>query len=122
MSLGNIRNTTILLVDDMSDTRMMLAKFLQGHTYNVIEAETGREAVEAAVRDRPDLILMDVYMPNLDGLTAALHIRGNDSTRDIPIVIISAYGELGLETELRRQTLAIGRTEYLTKPINFDEL
>ena len=122
MSRGNIRNPTILLVDDITDTRTMLASFLKGRAYDVIEAERGREAVEAALRDSPDLILMDIYMPNLDGLTAARHIRGNESTRDVPIIIISAYGELGLDDQLRRQTLAIGLTEYLTKPVDFDQL
>jgi CheY-like chemotaxis protein len=122
MNPGNVRNPTILLADDMADTRMLLARFFEGRGYDVVEAESGREAVEAAVRDSPDLIVMDIYMPNLDGLTAARHIRGNESTRDVPIVIFSAYGELGFDNDLRRQTLAIGRTEYLKKPVDLDQL
>lgn len=122
MNHVDVRQPTILLVDDIADTRTMLASFLRGHAYDVVEAESGREAVEIALRDSPDLILMDIYMPNLDGLTAARHIRGAAVSRDIPIVITSAYGELGLDNELRRQTLSIGRTEYLTKPVDFDQL
>lgn len=122
MNSEDVRRPTILLVDDMADTRMMLAKFLAKHSYGVVEAGSGREAIESALKESPDLILMDIYMPHLDGLTAARRIRGNESTRDIPVIIISAYGELGLDNDLRRQTLAIGRAEYLTKPVDFDRL
>lgn len=121
MDKSSQKQHTILLVDDMGDLRAMLGKFLERWGYSVVEAEDGRQAV-AAARENPSLILMDVYMPGVDGLSAALQIRSNKDTRHIPIIIISAYGDLGIDAELQRQAEAVGATAYLPKPIDLDAL
>lgn len=86
--------------------------------YHVIEAVNGNQAVEQAVRERPDLILMDLSLPLLDGLAATRQIRGHDELSFVPIVAVSAHDSVDFHTE----ALAAGCNEYVTKPIDFDQL
>ena len=72
---------TILLVEDFDDTRLMMKLWLQRNGYRVIEAETGEEAITVARRELPDLIIMDVMMPGMNGLDATQQIRDRKSTR-----------------------------------------
>src|SRR5437660_12054509 len=83
---------TILLVEDFDDTRLMMKLWLGKNGYRVIEAENGREAIELAESERPDLIIMDLMMPGMDGLDATRRIREHASLRETPIVVGSAYG------------------------------
>ena len=112
----------ILVVDDMPEIREMLSRFLEDCGYRVITAEGGREAVSAALSEGPDLILMDIYMPGGDGLTAAQQIHTDRRTRSVPIIAISAYGDLGLGSDFRRQALSAGCTEYISKPVDMGRL
>lgn len=116
------RQPAILVVDDMDEIRALLRRLLEGWGYRVMTAEGGREAVSIALSEKPDIILMDIYMPGGDGLTAAQQIHTDARTGDIPIVAISAYGDLGLDTDFRKQALSAGCTQYISKPIDIDKL
>src|SRR6266404_4929430 len=83
---------TILLVEDFDDTRLMMKMWLVKNGYRVIEAETGAEAINIAQRELPDLIIMDVMMPGMNGLDATQRIREYQALRRTPIVAVSAYG------------------------------
>ena len=109
---------TILVVDDFDDTRLLLRTWLKRKGFRVIEAANGREAVEAASSEGPDFIIMDVEMPELDGLSATRQIRAIEALADIPIVAVSAYGV----DEYRSQALDAGCNEYVSTPFEPDEL
>ncbi len=113
---------TIMVVDDYDDVRSMLKRWLELNAYRVIEATGGQEAVELAQRERPDLILMDLALPEIDGFAATFSIRTHDELRDIPIIAISAYGELGIDAQLKLDPKAIGFTDYLPKPFALQKL
>jgi CheY-like chemotaxis protein len=103
---------TILIVEDFDDTRLMMKMWLVRHGYRVLEAETGEEGVEMAQRERPDLIIMDMMMPGMNGLDATQRIRQDRDLRQTPIVAVSAYGV----DEYRRIALAAGCNEYVSTP------
>lgn len=110
---------TILVVDDVEDTRLTLRAFLEHHHYRVLEAVNGQQAVEVALSEHPDLILMDLFMPMKDGIGATRSIREYDELQNVPIVALSAYGVLGI---LPHEAIAAGCSEYVSKPIEFEEL
>ncbi len=103
---------TILVVDDFDDTRLLLRTWLQRRGFRVIEAEDGIEAVARATTDSPDLIIMDMEMPQLDGLSATRQIRRLKDLGDVPIVAVSAYGA----DQFRELALAAGCNEYVSTP------
>ena len=108
----------ILIVDDDEDSRSMLRTLLELWKYLVIEAADGVEAVKIAEKTCPDLILMDVKLPRLDGFATTHLIRQSAKTANVPIVFLSGCSE----TTYKKKAAAVGGNEYLTKPINFDEL
>ena len=114
----NEAQRTILIVDDFDDTRLLLRTWLQKKGYRVVEAENGNRAVAAAESDRPDLIIMDVEMPELDGLAATRKIRELTNFRKIPIVAVSAYGA----DQYRDHAIAAGCDEYVSTPFEPEEL
>ncbi|HBB95513.1 MAG TPA: response regulator [Blastocatellia bacterium] len=103
---------TILLVEDFDDTRLMMKMWLVKNGYRVIEAETGEEAISLAQSERPDLIIMDVMMPGMNGLDATQRIRQDRALRRTPIVAVSAYGA----EEYRSLALDAGCNEYVSTP------
>jgi CheY-like chemotaxis protein len=109
---------TILVVDDFDDTRLLLRTWLQRKGFRVEEAGDGNEAVAAAERLHPDLIIMDVEMPQLDGLAATRKIRQLANFETVPIVAVSAYGA----DQYRDHALAAGCNEYVSTPFDPDEL
>lgn len=109
---------TILIVDDFDDTRLLLRTWLQKKGFRVVEAENGYRAIVAAESARPDLIIMDVEMPELDGLEATRRIRKLSGFAEVPIVAVSAYGA----DQYRDQALAAGCNEYVSTPFEPDEL
>lgn len=113
---------TILVAEDEADILQMVRRFLESEGYRVVEATDGKEAVEVALRERPDLILMDLNMPALNGFEAARLIRRHPSFRDVPILANSAYGEHGMRFSLRDEELGPGFTFYFTKPFRLDDL
>src|SRR5205823_5881150 len=109
---------TILLVEDFDDTRLMMKLWLAKNGYRVIEAENGPEAIELAESKHPDLVIMDLMMPGMDGLDATRRIREHEALRDTPIVMVSAYGA----DEYRAKALAAGCTAYVATPFEPDAL
>jgi len=119
---ANIHETAaplkVLVVEDYEDTRSLMRLELEQRGFRVIEATDGAQGVEIATRERPDIILMDVGLPLMDGIEATRRIREDNSMRDVLIVALTAHHE----TEYRAQALAAGCDAYLTKPVDFDWL
>lgn len=109
---------TILLVEDFDDTRLMMKLWLVKNGYRVLEAETGEEAISVARRELPDLIIMDVMMPGMNGLDATQRIREYQPLRLTPIVAVSAYGA----DEYRSIAIEAGCNEYVSTPFEPDAL
>ena len=109
---------TILVVDDFDDTRLLLRTWLCRKGFRVIEAANGRQAVETAQKHTPDFIIMDVEMPELDGLSATRQIREMNHLAGVPIVAVSAYGA----DQYRSRALEAGCDEYVSTPFDPDEL
>ena len=108
----------ILIVDDSATTLMMEQMVLRGQMYEIVTAKNGREAVAAAAAEQPDLILLDVVMPEMNGFEACRRIRQQESTRDVPIIMVTTKGEeQNVETGFES-----GCNDYITKPINGAEL
>ena len=114
----NDQQRTILVVDDFDDTRLLLRTWLRKKGYRVVEAENGNEAIAKARDTEPDLIIMDVEMPELDGLSATRKIRKLKDSTELPIVAVSAYGA----DLFRQQALDAGCNEYMSTPFEPDEL
>jgi len=104
----------ILLVEDFDDTRLMMKMWLEKRGYHVIEAETGEKAITLAQLEAPDLIIMDVMMPGMNGLDATQQIRQYQALRRTPIVAVSAYGV----NEYRRLAIQAGCNEYVSTPFD----
>ena len=103
---------TILVVDDFDDTRLLLRTWLEKRGFRVVEAANGLDAVARAESDSPDLIIIDVQMPKLDGLSATRRIRKVKELNTVPIVAVSAYGA----DQFREQALEAGCDEYVSTP------
>jgi two-component system, cell cycle response regulator DivK len=101
----------------MPDNRELFLQYLEDH-YLVLEATNGREAVAVAVEQLPDLILMDLSLPEMTGWEATEVLKRNDSTRKIPVIALTAHAMTGD----REKALAAGCDDYLTKPIVADDL
>jgi two-component system, cell cycle response regulator DivK len=114
----NTSKLTVMVVEDYDDTRLMVRQVLERQGYRVREAMNGMEAVELARREHPDLILMDINLPLIDGVNATRRIGEIEGMSDVPIVALSAYDS----PELRESALGAGCVEYLNKPINVDQL
>jgi two-component system, cell cycle response regulator DivK len=109
---------TIMVVEDYDDTRLLLRRGLEGLGYNVLEASNGHEAVEIANREHPDLILMDLDLPILDGIAATQRIRQQAGMQKVPIVAVTAYPM----SYTHVKAFAKGCDEYMAKPIDMAEL
>lgn len=107
-----------MVVEDSEDARLVLSVSLRDKGYRVVTAADGQEAVETAVRVRPDLILMDLHMPRLDGLAATERIREYAELCHVPILAITAFDTYGM----REAALEAGCNKYLTKPLDLDHL
>jgi len=109
---------SILLVEDDEDTRYVMRLELEQRGYHVVEAEDGEKAVELARRECPDIILMDISLPGMDGLQATKEIRKDERMTRVPVVAVTAHQE----TDFREGAKASGFDAYVTKPIDFDWL
>ena len=105
---------TVLIVEDAEDSRYLMRLELEQLGYLVIEAENGEKAVELALQERPDIILMDLTLPVMDGLAATAEIRSHAEMRNVPIIAVTAH----LETDFRNGAKASGFDAYVTKPID----
>src|SRR5918997_1309298 len=108
----------LMVVDDTPDNLILISLHLQQAGYRVITASNGEEAVRLAAASRPDLILMDIGMPTLDGLGATRQLRDNPSLRDVRVIALTAFSTDGF----RRAAYDAGIDGYLTKPVDFDRL
>ena len=109
---------TILVVEDYEDTSLAMRLALERRGYHIVEASDGARAVEAAERDRPHVILIDLNLPVLDGFAAAERIRSNPELDDTVIVAVTAHQD----QELRARALAAGCNAFVSKPVDFDWL
>jgi CheY-like chemotaxis protein len=107
----------ILIAEDYADIRLMMKMLVRGYGYEVIEASDGYEAVEKVKQHHPDLILMDLSMPIMNGLTATEIIRTLDDMEKIPIIAVTAYGNSYYTKAMRA-----GCTQVLNKPLDFSSL
>ena len=106
----------ILVVED-NGTNMYLIRFiLEKSGYEVIEAMEGAVGVELAIKEKPDLVIMDLQLPDIDGLEATKRIRASEADSDIPIIALTSFAMAGD----REKALAAGCTGYIEKPINPD--
>lgn len=110
--------TTILLAEDNELNRDMLLRRLQRRGYRVVEATNGEDAITKAKADRPDLLLLDISLPILDGLEVASRIRADPQLRALPILGLSAHAMHGD----RERALAAGCDDYDTKPVEIERL
>ena len=109
---------TVLLVEDTEDNRQMMRRLLEMSGFRVVEATNGREAVEVASQVQPQIILMDLSLPIIDGLAATRQIRNLPELNTVPIVAVSAHDTADFHSE----ALDAGCDAYVTKPINYTEL
>ena len=110
--------TKILLVEDNEMNRDMLSRRLIRKGYEVVMATDGQQGVAMAASERPDLILMDMSLPVIDGWEATRQVKADDSTRAIPVIALTAHAMSGE----REKCLAAGCDEYDTKPVEFNRL
>lgn len=108
----------ILVVEDEEDSRSILSWLLEQEGYEIIEASDGRGAVETALRETPDLILMDISLPRIDGLQAIREIRAGLPDTPLTIIVMSAFDK----HETREQSFAAGCDDYLPKPLDLEQL
>jgi DNA-binding response OmpR family regulator len=108
----------VLIVDDEPMARTLLRLILVRAGFNVSEAEDGFDALEMIKQNKPDIILLDVMMPGMDGFTVCEKLRQQDETATLPIIMLSAKTDL----DSINKGLRVGATKYLTKPISPDEL
>ena len=102
----------ILVVEDQEDNRQIIRDLLSATDYKIIEAESGEQALEAVAKQRPDLILMDIQLPGIDGYEVTRRIKADAAMRSIPIIAVTSYALSGEEQKAR----AAGCDEYVPKP------
>ncbi len=109
---------TVLCVDDEPTQLMLLRLALTRAGHTVLEASDGQKGVEMAVKSNPSLIIMDLMMPGMDGATAIWHIKQNDSTRNIPVLVLSAY----IKGDQAKRALDAGAEELISKSLILTDL
>jgi CheY-like chemotaxis protein len=108
----------ILIVEDNQDSRELVVKVLKNKGYEIIEAADGEEALAKAASEKPNLILMDISIPKLDGFEVTKRLKGNDEFRHIPVVALTAHAMKGD----REKFISAGFEGYISKPISIHEL
>jgi CheY-like chemotaxis protein len=114
----NSKDLKLLLVEDFEDTRLFMRLELEDQGFIVFEAENGQIAVDMAIRERPDVILMDLTLPLMDGFQATKLIRQHDGLKNVPIIAVTAHQE----DDFRSVARASGFDAYVTKPIDVNWL
>lgn len=108
----------VLLVDDFEDSRTGLKKLLEIEGYEVIEAADGAQAIEYALSSKPDIILMDLSLPGVDGFSATKRIKEHDAMTSVPIIALSAHDVEYIESMPGKP----GWVDFVTKPVDFEAL
>lgn len=114
----HMSDKNVMVVEDNEKNRKLMRVILKAKGYNVIEATTGEEALNILKDQKPDIILMDIQLPGIDGITLVKQIKADITMRDIPIVAVTAYAMKGDEKKI----LSCGCDAYISKPINTQEL
>jgi two-component system cell cycle response regulator DivK len=104
----------ILVVEDNKNNRYLMRFILEKNGFQVIEAYTGKQGIQIALRDKPDLIIMDIQLPDINGLEATKKIRASASAGKVPIIALTSYAMVGD----RERALEAGCTDYIEKPLN----
>ncbi|HEU4410027.1 MAG TPA: response regulator, partial [Polyangiaceae bacterium] len=112
------RGASVLVVDDNEANRRVVRALIASAGYQIVEAEGAEAGLALARRELPDAILMDLRMPDVDGLEATRRLREGEATRDIPVIAVSAQAMVGD----RERALAAGCVAYVTKPVSRREL
>lgn len=107
-------SATVLIVDDEERNRRLLEVFMQAEGYRTISTGDGREVVAIASREHPDLILLDMMMPGMDGFDVARALKAEPALRDIPLVVVSSLDDIAS----RRRVLSAGADEVIHKPVD----
>lgn len=107
----------VLIVEDYEDTRSFMKFVVESYGYQVVEASDGAEAIDKFREFHPDLILMDISLPRIDGLVATKTIRESDDSEKVPIIAVTAFGKT-----FYKQAMEAGCNDLLNKPIDFDVL
>ena len=116
---GSVREQkTVMVVDDYDEVRAVTKRALESFGYRVVEAASGAEAVRLAQAELPDLILMDLSMPNMDGFATMHQLRRLLGMRDVPVIAVSAH----TAREVREDALAAGCRDFITKPVCIEKL
>jgi CheY-like chemotaxis protein len=119
MPTQRARRQVILVIEDYGDSREMLKLLLESLNYSVLTAANAQEALTLAARNNLDLIVTDLGLPEMDGITVVRHLRElNDRLRDVPIIMLTALDD----AEHYDTALKAGCTEFLTKPLDFEKL
>lgn len=108
----------VMVVEDNEKNRKLMRVVLKAKGYNVIEAATGEEALNILKNQKPDIILMDIQLPGIDGITLIKQIKETTALKDIPIIAVTAYAMKGDEEKI----MEAGCDAYVSKPINTQEL
>ena len=108
----------ILVVEDNMDNMTLISDVLQSLNYEVIQATDGEQGIKKTEEEKPDLILMDLSLPRMDGWTATKHIKANPELQHIPVIALTAHAMVGD----RERALEVGCDDYISKPINLKEL
>jgi DNA-binding response OmpR family regulator len=116
--VGADLNPSVLVVDDEPMARTLLRLMLVRAGFEVVEAKDGHDALEKLKENRPDLVILDVMMPGMDGFTVCSTIRSQPTTADVPVIMLSAKTDMGSVNK----GLTSGATKYLTKPVSPETL
>jgi CheY-like chemotaxis protein len=109
-------NRTVLVIEDNEQNLYLMCFLLQKHGFTVVEARDGKQGIRLADQLRPDVILLDIQLPELDGYAVATQLRENAALSETPIIAVTSYAMVGD----REKALASGATDYIEKPINPD--
>ncbi len=115
---SDLPKATILIVDDDPGNIAVLADFLNDHSFRILVAEDGESGIERASYAHPDLILLDVLMPGMDGYEACRRLKAIDATKDTPVIFMTALGE----TAHKIKGFEVGAVDYITKPFQWEEV
>lgn len=116
--MDNGKNPCILVVDDVPDTLNILVNWLEMHNFQTLSAANGKQALEMATQHLPDLILLDVMMPEMDGIETCRRLKTRTQTASIPVVLVTAKDP----SDARADGMIAGAVDYITKPVNLKDL
>ncbi|MBL8165590.1 MAG: GAF domain-containing protein [Anaerolineae bacterium] len=115
---GSTPKATILIVDDIPDTVQLLRDWLEAHNFRTIGVTSSFQALEVAAQEMPDLILLDVMMPKMDGMETCRRLKANGRTSNIPVILVTAKNP----SDARAEGMMAGAVDYITKPVNLADL